>query len=346
MPTISVLRAFACTLTVAALPTGACSDEIADFYRGRNMQIVVGHQTGTGFDVYARVLARHMGRHIPGNPTIVVQNMVGAVGLVSANWLYNIGPKDGTAMATFAHSAPLDPMLGQGRAKFDPLKFTWIGNMDESVGVCGVSRTTGVKRFQDLRDKEVLVGASGSGTAGPLSQSPTALNNLFGSRMKLVQGYKGSSEIKLAIMRAEVQGICGLPLSTLRAEWADQLKSGDFVPLLQLSRNKHPALGAVPLVFDLARNAEERQVLELVFGVQAMGRPFAAPPGIPADRAKALRAAFMAAIKDPALVADARKANLDLTAMSGEELAAMVAGLYATPPAVVARTRQVIQAKK
>jgi tripartite-type tricarboxylate transporter receptor subunit TctC len=339
-------RSAAAALVAVVFPVGAAADEVADFYRGRNIQIVVGHQTGTGFDVYARVLARHMGRHIPGNPTIVVQNMVGAVGLVAANWLYNIGPKDGTAMATFAHSAPLDPMLGQGRAKFDPLKFTWIGNMDESVGVCGVSRSTGVNRFEELRGKEVLVGASGSGTAGPLSQSPTALNSLFGSRMKLVQGYKGSSEIKLAIMRGEVQGICGLPLSTLRAEWADQLNSGDFVPLLQLSRNKHPMLGAVPLVFDLARNAEERQVLQLVFGVQAMGRPFAAPPAIPGVRANALRAAFMAAVKDPALVADAKKANLDLTAMSGEELAAMVAELYATPPAVVARTRQVIQAKK
>jgi tripartite-type tricarboxylate transporter receptor subunit TctC len=346
MPRALKRHAIAMALAVAMLPVGATAEEVADFYRGRNVQIVVGHQVGTGFDVYARTLARHIGRHIPGNPTIVVQNMVGAVGLVSANWIYNIGPKDGTAMATFAHSAPLDPMLGQGRAKFDPLKFTWIGNMDESVGVCGVWRTTGVKRFEDLRDKEVLVGASGSGTAGPLSQSPTALNNLFGSRMKLVQGYKGSSEIKLAILRGEVQGICGLPLSTLRAEWAEHLKSGDFVPLLQLSRNKHPFLGEVPLVFDLARNTEDKQVLDLVFGVQAMGRPFAAPPGIPADRAKALRTAFMAAIKDPALVADAKKANLDLTPMSGEDLAAMVAGLYASPPAVIARTRDVIQARK
>jgi hypothetical protein len=132
----------------------------------------------------------------------------------------------------------------------------------------------------------------------------------------------------------------------LRSEWADQLKSGDFVPLLQLSRDKHPALGDVPLVFDLARSSEDKQILNLVFGVQAMGRPFAAPPGIPADRSKALRSAFMAAMKDPGLIADAKKANLDLTPMSGEELAAMVAGLYATPPAVIARTRQVIQAKK
>jgi tripartite-type tricarboxylate transporter receptor subunit TctC len=339
-----MLRAVALAAGVLAVLTGrALADEVADFYRGRTVQVVAGHEVGSGFDVYGRALARHMSRHIPGNPTMVSQNMVGAVGLVAANWLYNVAPKDGTAIAIFAHSAPLDPLLGQGAAKFDPQKFTWIGNMDEAVGVCGVWHTTGVTKFEELQTKEVLFGASGSGTAGPLSQSPTALKNLFGARIKMVQGYKGSTEIKLALVRGEVQGICGLPLSTLKTEWREHFSSGEYRPLLQLSRTKHAELGSVPHVFDLARSAEERQVLDLIFGVQAMGRPFAAPPGVPPERAKALREAFMATMQDPVFLAEAEKTKLDLKPISGDALATLLAGFYASSPAVVERARQAIR---
>lgn len=343
MHAAAALVAGVLTILASGLASRAQADDVADFYRGRNVQVIIGHEAGTGFDFYGRALGRHIGKHIPGNPTVVPQNMVGAVGLVAANWLYNLAPKDGAVLAIFAHTVPLEPMLGQGAGKFDPLKFTWIGNMDEAVGVCGVWHATGVTSFEGLLAKEILVGASGSGAAGPFSQSPLALRNLFGAKLRLVQGYKGSAEMKLALMRGEVQGICGLPLSTLRSEWKDLWSSGDYRLLLQLSREKHPALGNLPHVFDLARTAEERQTLDLVFGVQAMGRPFAAPPGIPAERAKALRTAFMTTMTDPVFVAEARAIQLDLKPMPGEELAALIAQFYAFPPAVIERARTAIR---
>lgn len=343
MPRNFLHISFSTALAAAALALPARADEVADFYRGRTVNIVSGHEVGTGFDFYGRALARHIGRHIPGNPTIVPQNMVGAVGIVSANWLYNVAPRDGTSIVIFAHTVPLEPILGQGAGKFEPQKFTWVGNMDESVGVCGVWHTAGITSFAELQTKEVLVGASGSGAAGPLSITPIALRNLLGARMRIVQGYKGSTEIKLALARGEVQGICGLPLSTLRAEWRDHWEKGEFKTLLQVSRNPHPDLKPVPHVFDLARNADERQVLDLIFGVQAMGRPFAAAPGIPTQRAKALRAAFMATMKDPQFLAEAQKIKLDLKPMSGDELATLIDSFLAAPKPIVERARAAIR---
>ena len=333
------------TLTLLLALSAQCvrADEVADFYRGRTIQIVAGHEVGTGFDFYGRALARHIGRHIPGNPTVISQNMVGAVGIVAANWLYNLAPKDGTSLVIFAHTVPLEPILGQGAGKFDPRRFNWIGNMDEAVGVCGVWHSIGVKAFSELQSREILVGASGSGAAGPLSVSPIALKNILGARLKVIQGYKGSTEIKLALARGEVQGICGLPLSTLKAEWKDHWEKDEFIPLLQLSRTPHPDLAKAPHIFDLARTVEERQVLDLIFGVQAMGRPFAAAPGTPPERATALRAAFTATMRDPAFLAEARKINLDLKPMSGENLAALLEQFQAAPPAIVERARNAIK---
>ena len=337
------LGAVVFALVVAGHASRTRADAVADFYRGRTLQMVVGHEAGTGFDFYGRALARHIGRHIPGHPTLVPQNMVGAVGLVAANWLYNVAPKDGTVMAIFAHTAPLEPLLGQGAGKFDAQRFTWIGNMDEAVGVCGVWHATGITTFEQLATREVLVGASGSGTAGPFSQSPTALKNLFGARFRLVQGYKGSAEMKLAMLRGEVEGICGLPLSTLRSEWKELWAGGEYRLLLQLSRTRHPALAQVPHVFDLARTPEERQTLDLVFGVQALGRPIAAPPGLPPERAAALRRAFMATMQDPVFLAEARDIQLDLAPISGEALTDLIAQFYASPRTIVERARKAIR---
>ncbi len=340
----TLLRRFALLSLVQAMPLAyAQADEVADFYRGRNINIVAGHEVGTGFDFYGRALARHIGRHIPGNPTVVSQNMVGAVGIVAANWLYNLAPKDGTSIVIFAHTVPLEPILGQGAGKFDPRRFNWIGNMDESVGVCGVWHTAGVNAFAELQNREILVGASGSGAAGPLSVSPIALKNILGARLKVIQGYKGSTEIKLALARGEVQGICGLPLSTLKAEWKDHWEKREFIPLLQLSRTPHTDLAPAPHIFDLARNADERQVLDLIFGVQAMGRPFAAAPGTPPERTAALRSAFMATMRDPAFLAEATKINLDLKPLSGEQLATLLEQFLAAPPAIVERARAAIK---
>lgn len=343
MPRCSLL---ALVLAIAHLGASARADGVADFYRGRTVQVVAGHEPGSGFDLYGRALARHIGRHIPGNPMVVPLNMVGAVGIVSANWLYNLAPKDGTALVIFAHTVPLEPILGQGAGKFEPQRFTWVGNMDEAVGVCGVWHTAGVTTFAELQRKdakEILVGASGSGAAGPLSMTPLALRSLLGARLKVIQGYKGSNEIKLALARGEVTGICGLPLSTLRSEWRDHWDKREFLPLLQVSRNPHPELAGVPHVLDLARDAEERQVLDLIFGVQAMGRPFAAAPGIPPERANALRAAFMATMQDALFLEEAARIKLDVRPMPGEALARLIDSFLAAPRGIVERARAAIK---
>ena len=235
----------------------AAADEVADFYKGKTFTIVVGHEVGTGFDVYARTLQRHLSRHIPGNPNVVVQNMPGASGINAANWLYNIAPKDGSVMATFVYTVPFEPLMGKA-ARFEAAKFTWIGNMEESVGVCGVSKAAGIDRFDDMRTKETIIG--GTATTGPLTKSALAVRNLLGAKMKIVSGYKGSADVKLAIGRGEVHGICGLAMSTITSFWREDYEAGNFRPIIQLSGRKQASLKDIPHVDDYARSDDDRQV--------------------------------------------------------------------------------------
>src|SRR5262245_51245570 len=226
---------------VSGFAHGALADEVADFYKGKTFTIVVGHEVGTGFDIYARTLARHVGRHIPGHPNVVVQNMNGASGLTSANWLYNIAPRDGLVMATFVQSVPFEPLYGNAAARFDPARSTWIGNLEESIGVCGVSKASGITNFDDLLTRETIL--AGTGATGPLGKASLAVKNLLGAKIKLVTGYQGSASVKLAMQRGEVGGICGLPMSTITSFWKDDYESGNFKPILQLSGRPQPQLG-------------------------------------------------------------------------------------------------------
>jgi tripartite-type tricarboxylate transporter receptor subunit TctC len=315
----------------------AAADEIADFYKGKTFTIVVGHEVGTGFDIYGRTLQRHLSRHIPGNPTVVVQNMNGASGLTSANWLYNIAPKDGSVMATFVQSVPFEPLYGNVSARYDSAKFSWIGNLEESVGVCGVTKASGIEKFDDLLHKETIF--AGTGTTGPLGKASLALKNLLGARIKLVSGYQGSASVKLAMQRGEVAGICGLPMSTVTSFWKDDYESGNFKPIIQLSGRKAAEL-AIPHVDDFAKSEEDRQVIGLIFGTLALGRIFVAPPRIPAERLKALRAALMATAKDPAFLEDAVKTQIVISPMTGEEVEAFIARIARSSPAVIERAKQ------
>jgi len=337
-------RAAVVSLVVAGLSAGpAAADEVADFYKGKTFTIVVGHEVGTGFDIYGRTLQRHLGRHIPGNPIIVVQNMVGASGINAANWLYNIAPKDGTVVATFVHTVPFEPLMGNAAARFDPAKYTWIGNMEESVAVCGVSKAAGIARFDDMRTKEAIFGATGA--TGPLVKSALAVKNLLGVRMKVVSGYQGSASVKSAIQRGEVQGICGLPMSTITAFWRDDYESGNFKPIIQLSGRKgQEGLKDVPHVDDYAKSEDDRQVYGLIFGTQALGRIYVSPPAMPAARKAALRSALLATMKDPQFIADAAKTQIDISPMTGEEVEAFIARLSAAAPAVVERAKQAFKA--
>ncbi len=317
---------------------GALADEVADFYKGRTVSVVVGHEVGTGFDIYGRALARHLGRHIPGNPAVLVQNMQGASGITSANWLTHIAPKDGTVLATFVQSVPFEPLFGNPAARFDPAKLTWIGNLEESIGICGVSKASRIERFDDLLVKESVF--AGTGVGGPLARSSLAVKNLLGARIKLVQGYQGSASVKLAMQRGEVEGICGLPMSTVTSFWKDDYVTGAFRPIIQLSGRREPQLGGIPHVDDYVRSADDQQVFGLIFGVLALGRLYVSTPAVPPERANALRAAFLATAKDAAFLADAAKTQIDISPMTGEEVEAFIARVSASSPAVVARAKE------
>jgi tripartite-type tricarboxylate transporter receptor subunit TctC len=332
------LQAASFALALCALAQPAAGNEIADFYKGKTVTIVVGHQVGTGFDIYARTLARHLSRHIPGHPNIVVQNMVGASGITAANWLDSVAPKDGTVMATFVHTVAFEPVFGNAAAKYDPKKLSWIGNMEESVGLCGVSKASGIAKFDDLLAKEAVFGATGA--TGPLGMFAQAIRNLVGAKLKVVYGYKGSADVKLAMNRGEVQGICGLPLSTVKSFWGDEYRSGEFKPIVQLSGKPHPELKGLPRIDGYARTDEDRQVFGLIFGAQALGRVYVSPSGQPAARTKALREALTAAMKDKDFLADAEKTKIDIEPMGGEEVEALIAKLSAVSPEVVARAKK------
>jgi tripartite-type tricarboxylate transporter receptor subunit TctC len=323
---------------LAGFSQSASADDASDFYKGKTFTIVVGHEVGTGFDIYSRTFARHLGRHIPGHPNVVVQNMNGASGLTAANWLYNIAPKDGLVMATFVQSAPFEPLYGNAAARFDPAKSTWIGNLEESVGVCGVSKASGITKFDDMLSKETIM--AGTGATGPLGKASLAVKNLLGARIKLVTGYQGSASVKLAIPRGEVAGICGLPMSTITSFWKDDYDSGNFRPIIQLSGRPQPQLAGIPHVDDFAKTEEDRQVLGLIFGTLALGRLYVSTPNVPKDRAQALRTAFMATARDPAFLDDAVKTQIDISATTGAEVEAFIARISSSSPRVIERAKQ------
>ena len=325
-------------LAVCAVSQPARADELADFYKGKAVTIVVGHQSGTGFDIYARVLAPHLSRHIPSQPNVIVQNMVGASGITAANWLNNIAPKDGTVMATFVHTVPFEPLFGNQKAQYEAAKLAWIGNIEESNGMCGVSRASGIAKFDDLLTRETVFGATGA--TGPLGQFAQAVKNLLGAKLKVVYGYRGSADVKLAMNRGEVQGVCGLPTSTVKSFWGEEFRSGEFKPVIQLSGKPHPDLQGIPNVMSYAKSDEDRALFGLIFGAQALGRLYVSPSGQPVARTQALRNALAATLKDDKFLADANKAQIEIDPMTGEEVEALIAKISAASPAVVARAKQ------
>jgi tripartite-type tricarboxylate transporter receptor subunit TctC len=326
----------AASLAVAASPASA--DPVAEFYRGKTLTIVVGHEVGTGFDVYARVLQRHLRRHIPGNPNTIVQNMFGVGGVTAANWLYNTAARDGTTIGSFVYTVPFEPLMGHSAARYEPAKFNWIGNMEEGVAVCGLSKAAGVRTFDEMRTTETVIG--GATLTGALMRNAIALRNLLGAKMKLVGGYKGTASLKIAIARGEVHGICGMLMSTITSAWRDDYEAGNFFPVIQLSG--HTRLNGMPHVDDYAKSDDDRQIYGLIFGAQALGKLYAAPPGVPTDRRDALRAALMATMQDPEFVADAAKTQIDISPMTGKDVETFIARLTAASPAVVERVKQAV----
>jgi len=317
--------AIAFLFTVLSVPI-AFAQTAADFYRGKSVDLYINGSVGGGYDLYGRMVARHIGKHIPGHPTVLPKNMEGGGGLRLSNWLYNIGPKDGTAIGAVTRAMAFEPLLGNNLARYDGTKFNYIGSANDEVSVCVAWYTSGVRSFEDARRMQLVVGASG--IPDDTYQYPALLNHMFGAKFRMVLGYAGGNEINLAMERGEVQGRCAIPWSTVKATRRSWIDDNKVSLLMQYSLGKHADLPNVPLVMDLAKTAEQRTILTLIFGRQVMGRPFVAPPGVPKDRVDALRKAFMETMVDREFLAEAEHAKFEVTPVPGEKIESLVRDVY------------------
>jgi tripartite-type tricarboxylate transporter receptor subunit TctC len=330
---------------VAALIVAACAPAVPaahaeGFYRGKQVKLIIGFGVGGGYDLYARVIARYIGAHIPGNPTIVPSSMPTAGSLTATNYIYNAAPKDGTVFGTVASGAPTVPLLYPDQAKFDAAKITWIGSAAKAIFLDEVRGSVPVKTVEDLRHRETFLGATGPGAA--VVDLPLLMNGIAGFRYHLVLGYKTVADIDLAIERGEVEGVSGTTWDTVTSRNAEALKAGKIRIILQYGREKIPELADVPRALDLAKDENDRLAMNLLFARQEMGKPYLAPPDLPVDRTKILRTAFMATMKDPAYAAELKKLKLENSPLTGEEVQAMVDELVKTPPAIVNRVKTIL----
>jgi tripartite-type tricarboxylate transporter receptor subunit TctC len=323
----------------ALFVTGAYGQESpANFYAGKTINLFVGYSPGGGYDRYARLIARHMPRHMPGTPNIVVKNMPGAGSLKLANHLFNVAPRDGTAFGTVARGIAMEPLLGGKGAQYDAQMFNWIGSANNEVSVCVAWHTAGIESFDDLYTEELIVGGAGAGA--DTDTFPIVLNNLFGTKMKLITGYPGGNEVTLAMERGEVGGRCGWSWSTIKTTHADWVQNGTLRVLIQMSLHRHTDLSDVPLIMDKAKAEEQRQILRVLFARQVMGRPYVAPPDVPADRVTALRRAFVDTLADPELLAEAERAKIEIGPIDGQTVASLIRDLYATPPEIIKKASE------
>lgn len=318
------------TAAATPAPTQDPTAAVAAFYSGKTVRVVVGYAPGGGYDTYARTLAAHIGKHIPGNPTVIVENMAGAGSLKAANYLFTTAPKDGTVFGTFGRGLPASELLGDTEVQFKSTQFNWMGSMNDEVSICVVRSDSKTKTFQDALTNSVRIGATGPDD--DTGFFPRFLNGLVGTKFDLKVGYPGGNDVNLAIERGEVEGRCGFSWSSLvstRQKWLDD----KFITILvQMSLNKHPDIpSSVPLVMEFMKDAEQKQLAEVVFSRQTMGRPYAIPPGVPAERVKALRTAFDKTMKDEAFLADAKKAKQELNPKGGEEIQKIVEKIFQTP---------------
>jgi len=319
---------------------------VADFYRGKTITIFVGSSPGGGYDLYGRLIGRYLGKHVPGNPGVIVQNMPGAASNVAAAYVYNVAPKDGTAVGAIFMGAVVDPLFGDiKRRTHDTSKFQYIGNANVDAYVCLVRGDAPVKTFADAFNTELVVGGSADGAS--TRDFPSMLRNLLGVKFKIVAGYPGTREINLALEKGEIQGSCGQTWSSVTATYPAWFASGLVKPLLQEANVGYPELDrmGVPLTRQFARTDEQRQTLDLVYSQAAFGRPYVVAPEVPAERVAALRQAFMDTMADPELVAEAKRINVDIQPTRGEELQTLIARLYATPKDIVDKAREALAFK-
>jgi tripartite-type tricarboxylate transporter receptor subunit TctC len=340
MPIVMML-VVATLLGSTALPATAA--DVSDFYRGKRVSFVIGYGTGGGYDIYARLFARFIGEHIPGNPTVVPQNMPGAGSRRAANWLYAVAPKDGTVLVSLGQATPTDQALGQPGIQFDARKFNWIGNLVLVNNIMFVSAASGVATIDDAKKKTLSIGATGA--SSPSVLYPQVSNNLLGTKFKVVPGYPGGGDINLAVERRELDGRGSDSWASMKSTHADWLRDRKINILFQVGPRREPDLPDVPLWSELSESEGQRQILEILSGDVAVGRPILTAPDVPADRLRALRKAFDETVADPQFIDAAKQANIYINPMGGEELQAMVEKIAAPSEKVLTLLRQATELK-
>jgi tripartite-type tricarboxylate transporter receptor subunit TctC len=336
MPTRIVL--FVLAGMIACRADAATAQSANPYYAGKQIRMVIASGVGGGYDVYARFLARHLPRHIPGNPAIVSQNMPAASGLAATNWAYSAAaPRDGTAIVATFNALLDDPLYGSPVARFDPLRFAAVGSIARQQTVCATWHMSRIKTLDQARQQEVTVSATGA--SGDRATMPRILNALLGTKFKVISGY-GTTESMLAVERGEVDGMCGVSWSTLKVSNPDWVQNDRLTIMIQAGARPQAGLPNVPLVVDQASNAEDRRLIELLFFPQEMGRPFIMPPDTPKELVNTIRRAFDATMKDPAFLAEARKSLFDVDPLTGEEMERILRQAYATPKELVKRAAE------
>jgi len=335
------LTALAAVLTVGATGAAAQSNDVAEFYRGKTVRLIIGYGTGGGYDVYGKFFARYLGEHIPGKPTVIAQNMPGAGSRSAANWLYKVAPKDGSVLAVLGQATPADQALGQPGVQFDARQFNWIGNMVDVNNIMMTWAESGVRTIDDAKKKAIAIGASGA--SSPSVIYPTVANNLFGTQFKIVSGYPGGGDINIALERREVDGRGSDSWASLKSNNPSWIKDKKVNILFQVGSHREKDLPDPPLLTDLAQNDEQRQILEVVSGDAAVGRPILTAPEVPAERVAALRKAFDDTMRDPAFLAAAQKAGLHFNPVGGEELQKIVIRIVSPSPTVIEKVKDAIR---
>lgn len=330
IPTKHLFSIAAAASLISLAPIALSNDT---FFHGKTIQMVVGYSAGGGYDTFARTVARHLGKHIAGNPNVIIQNVPGAGSLVAMNQLVNTLPQDGTYIGSIARGLPYEPLFGNTQAQYDPLTVNWLGSVASEVSLCVVSTASGIENYEDLYTRSLLVGATGSG--GDSNVFPRVLADVMGFKMNVVAGYPGSADILLALERGEVQSICSWSFSSNKDARDRLIENGDARVIFQMAINKHPELPDIPLIIDLAETEAQRQALTLLFGRQQMGRPFMSGPNVPEERVRILKNALEATTRDPEFLADAAAQSLEIDWFSGDDIERLIAEAYTYPENVI-----------
>jgi tripartite-type tricarboxylate transporter receptor subunit TctC len=330
--------------TAFALAPTANAETPAEFYARQNLTLVVGFSPGGGADTFARFFARHLGKHIEGKPSVVVQNMPGAGGIKALNHLYNVGAQNGSRIMMTSPSHTLGQFLGKKNIRYDIKKLKWIGTLTQDVPSCAANAQSGFTSIEQAKDKQLIIG--GTGPSSSTTQHALLLANMFGYKIKVVTGYRGTAKVWLAMKKNEVQAVCTFWASSAMGNQAQGVASGAMVPIVQMGRKPHPAFGKAPVAYDLARNDEEREIMGAIFSVSELSRPYAAPPGTPENNLAALRKGFWAAVHTPALRADAKRLHLTVDPLTAEETIKAFAKIFATPKHLVDKAKKLIAKPK